>query len=120
MLLKALVLSGDVVESKFYDQLTGEEKPGFTVELSVLDADTDETYTCQITEGFTPLEHLKDLRRKNAPSDALRQAADQVRNALPPKLTPLTLEVVKLKGKSAAFLKLVCRLVQAGTAAATK
>jgi hypothetical protein len=117
MILKALVLSGDVVESKFYDQLTGEEKPGFTVELSVLDADTDETYTCQITDGIAQLDALKDLRRKGAPPDVQRQAADQLKAGLPRKLTPLTLEVVKLKGKSAAFIKLVCRMVQVGATA---
>jgi hypothetical protein len=120
MMLKALVLSGDVSESPFYDQLTGKEKPSFVVDLTVLDADTDEKYDVQITEGFAPLEKLKQARRDGAPADAQRQLADQVRNALPPKLTPLTLEVVRFKGKQVAFIKLVCRLVQAGAPAGTR
>lgn len=120
MRMTALVLSGDVVESSFYDQLTGKEKPGFAVELSVLDADTDEKYDVQIAEGFAPLEALKKARRDGAPADAQRQLADQVRAALPPKLTPLALEVIRFKGKQAAFIKLVCRLVQAGAGAAAK
>jgi hypothetical protein len=112
MMMKALVLSGDVIESPFFDQLTGKEKPGFAVELTVLDAETDEKYDVQITEGFAPLEALKKSRRDGDPPDTQRQLADQVRNALPPKLTPLMLEVIRFKGKQVAFIKLVCRLVQ--------
>ncbi len=113
MLLKALVLSCDVRESTFYDQGTGVQKPGFTVELTVLDADTDEKYDCQLTNGFARLDELKERRRLGEPPDVLRQVADQLRAELPPKMTPLTLEVLKFKGKNAAFIKLVCRFVQA-------
>lgn len=114
MLLNAVVVSGDVQESVFYDQGTGAQKPQFVVNLTVLDADTDEKYECQVTEGFPLLEELKDRKRNNEPVDVLRQVADQLRASLPAKFTPLQLEVVKLKGKQVAFLKLVCRLVGAG------
>ncbi len=52
MLLQGLVLSGDVLESTFYDQSTGQPKPGYSVKLTVLDAETDEKYECQVSEGF--------------------------------------------------------------------
>ena len=113
MLLKADVLSSDVRESVFYDQMTGEAKPSFVVELTVLDADTDETYSCQLTDGFSRLDELKELRRQGQPPDVLRQVADVLRQELPPRHSTLTLEVLKFKGKSAAFLKLVCRFPQA-------
>ena len=44
MLLQGLVLSGQVLESTFYDQVTGVAKPGYSVKLTVLDAETDEKY----------------------------------------------------------------------------
>ncbi|SRR5579884_860706 len=117
MILKAIVLSGDVSESIFYDQTTGVQKPGYTVNLTVIDAETDEKYECQLTEGFQSLEQLKDARRQGAPIDAQRQLADQLRAELPPKMTPLTLEVLKFKGKQASFIKLVCRFAQVGATA---
>ncbi len=116
MILNAVVVSGDVQEQTFYDQGTGAPKPGWVVNLTVLDADTDEKFECQVTEGFPRLEELKDLRRRGEATDVLRQVADQLRAELPPKYAPLTLEVLKFKGKQVAFLKLVCRL--AGVAAA--
>ena len=38
MVLQGLVLSGQVLESTFYDQMTGQPKPGYSVKLTVLDA----------------------------------------------------------------------------------
>lgn len=113
MILNAIVLGADVQESIFYDQGTGAPKPGWTVNLTVLDADTDEKYECQIMDGFTRLEELKERKRLNEPVEVLRQVVDQLRAELPPKMSSLTLEVLKFKGKQAAFLKLVCRLVGA-------
>jgi hypothetical protein len=112
MLMNAIVINADVQESVFYDQMTGEEKPGYSVELTVLDADTSEKYTCQFSGGFPGLEELKDLKRRNAPNDALRERAAQLKQELPPQLSSLQLEVLKFKGKQAAFMKLVCRFPQ--------
>ena len=109
MLLNGLVLKSDVLESTFYDQATGAPKPGHSVKLTVLDADTDETYECQLTDGFATLEQLKDLKRQGQPIDVLQQVAAQLRTELPPRMTPITLEVVRIKGKN-TFLTLVCRL----------
>ena len=114
MLLQAIVLSGEVTESTFYDSVTGQPKPGYSVNLSVLDAETDEKYDCQLTDGFPTLEHLKELKRQGQPPDVLRQAAMQLQTELPPKMTPLALHVVRIKGKN-GFQRLVCRL--AATAA---
>ena len=112
MILQGLVLSGDVLESTFYDQSTGQPKPGHSIKLTVLDTETDEKYECQLTDGFPTLEHLKDLKRQGQPADVLRQVADQLRQELPPKMTQLALEVLRVKGKS-GFMTLVCRLAQA-------
>src|SRR6266567_7849235 len=103
MILNALVLGGDVQESTFYDSMTGAPKQGYSVNLTVLDADTNEKYECQLTEGFQRLEDLKEARRQGAPVDAQRQIADLLRGELPPKMASLTLEVLRFKGKQAAF-----------------
>ncbi len=108
MMLNGLVLSGDVLESTFYDQATGAPKHGYTVKLTVLDVETDEKYDCQLTDGFAMLEQLKDLKRQGQPVDVLQQAAAQLRSELPPKMTQIALEVVRIKGKN-NFLTLVCR-----------
>ncbi len=110
--LRALALNSDVLESTFYDQGTGAPKPGYSVKLTVLDTDTDEKYECQLTDGFPSLDHLKDLKRQGQPMDVLRQVADQLRQELPPKMTPLALEVLRIKGKN-SFMTLVCRVAQA-------
>jgi hypothetical protein len=112
MMLNGLVLSSDVLESTFYDQATGAPKHGFTVKLTVLDVDTDEKYDCQLTDGFATLEQLKDLKKQGQPVEVLQQVAMHLRTELPPKMTPMTLEVVRVKGKS-GFLTLVCRFAQA-------
>ncbi len=113
MFLNAIVVNGAVSEGKFYDGLTGEEKLSYVVELTVLDADTSEKYVCQLPTGFPILEELKDMKRNGATPDMLRQRVAQLQpNELPPQLSALRLEVLKFKGKQAAFLKLVCRFAQ--------
>ncbi len=118
MLLQAIVLESDVREQVYYDSLTGVGTPGYAVNLTVLDAHTKEKYQCQITEGFAALEQLKELRRQKQPADVLREAAEQLRAELPSMMTALTLEVLRLKGKSAAYITLVCRLADVAAAAA--
>src|SRR5690242_11785269 len=99
MFLNAVMLSGDVQESVFYDQGTGAEKPQWAVNLTVLDADTDEKFECQVIEGFQLLGDLKEAKNKGAHVDVLRQIADQLRAQLPPKFTPMQLQVLRFKGK---------------------
>jgi hypothetical protein len=115
MLLQGIVLSGQVLESTFYDQVTGQPKPGYSVKLTVLDEETDEKYECQMSDGFPTLDVLKDLKRQGQPADVLQQAAQQLQAELPPKMTPIALQVRRIKGKG-SFMTLVCRL--AGVAAA--
>ncbi len=114
MFLQGLVLSGQVLESTFYDQATGQPKPGYSVKLTVLDTDTDEKYECQVSDGFPTLDALKDLKKQGQPADVLRQAASQLETELPPKMSPITLEVRRIKGKG-SFMTLVCRFAQAAT-----
>jgi len=78
MLLQGLVLSGDVLESTFFDQVTGLPKPGFSVKLTVLDAETDEKYECQVSEGFASLDQLKELKRQGQSHEVLQQVAEQL------------------------------------------
>lgn len=111
MFMNAIVLGAGVEQSVFYDQMTGQEKPGYTVAMTVIDMDTKEKYECQVTDGLLGLDELKQLKQRGAPPDVLDQAVGALRAALPPDLTRLQLEVLKFKGKSAAFIKLVCRLV---------
>ena len=110
MLLQGMVLSGQVMESTFYDQLTGQPKPGLSVQLTVLDVETDEKYQCQVSEGFTTLEQLKDLRRLGQPID-IQQARAQLEAELPPKMASIALEVRGIKGKG-GFHTLKCRFAQ--------
>jgi hypothetical protein len=109
MLLHAIVLSGDVREGVFYDQKTGLEKPGFSVEMTVIDAVTDEKYDIQVTDGFAGLDELKNLKQQGAHADQLRDVADRLRQELPQKFHQLDLEVLRIKGKQAPYLRLVCR-----------
>ncbi len=117
MLLNAIVLSGDVRESEYYDQMTGVPKPGYSVNLTVIDAATDEKYTVQLTDGFNALEELKQLKKQGAPLDALRDAATRLQAELPAKFTQLPLEVMRFKGKSAQFITLICRFAQSAAQA---
>ena len=117
MFMNAVMVSGDVQESVFYDQTTGAQKPQFVVNMTVLDADTDEKFECQVTEGFQLLEALKKAKNDGEPVDVLRQIADQLRAQLPPKFTPMQLQVLRFKGKQVAFIKLVCRLLSIGATA---
>ena len=119
MLLNAMVLGADVQKSEgFFDQGTGMRKPSYMVVLSVIDMDTKEKYDCQLTNGFPRLDDLKELSRKGEPDDVIEQVMAELRAELPQVTTFLTLEVVKFKGKSAAFIKLVCRFPQGAMAQA--
>ncbi len=118
MFLQAIVLESDVREQVFYDQMTGVSTPSYVVNITVLDAHTKEKYQCQITEGFVGLEQLKELRRQKQSADALREAAEHLRTELPSMMTQLNLEVLRFKGKSAAYITLVCRLTDGVAAAA--
>lgn len=117
MLLNAIVLDAGVDENVFYDQATGAPKPGYSVRLTVLDADTKEKYECRVSEGLAGLDEIKRLKREGHGPDVLDQAANQLRTQLPPEMTRLPLEVLKFTGKSAAFIKLVCRFVSVPAAA---
>ncbi len=112
MILNAILLNAEVVPSTFFDQVTGAQKTSYALNMTVFDADTDEKYECQVAEGLPRLDELKEARRRGEPPQVQEHLADALQAELPPKMTPLTLEVVKLKGKSAAFIRLVCRLVQ--------
>jgi hypothetical protein len=112
MLLQGLVLSGQVLESTFYDQVTGVAKPGYSVKLTVLDAETDEKYECQLSDGLPSLEQLQELKKQGQPADVLRQVATQLEAELPPKMSQIALQVRRIKGKG-SFQTLVCRLATA-------
>ncbi|GHO52892.1 hypothetical protein [Ktedonobacter robiniae] len=115
MIMNALFLGGQVIESTFYDQMTGAPKKGHSLVLDVLDADTHEKYQCQLSEGIPALDNLKLMVRQGAPDDVVETAVEEVKASLPPQMSPLTLEIRAIKGKP-PFLKLVCRLAQVAVA----
>src|SRR5437660_12838320 len=111
MILQGMVLHGDVLESIFYDQATGQPKPGYSVKLTVLDDETAEKYECQLTDGFVTLEELKLQKKQGQPLEVLQLLAQQLRSELPAKMTPVVLQVQRIKGKG-SFQTLVCRFAQ--------
>jgi hypothetical protein len=117
MFLNAKVLEGQVRPSTFYDPGTGAPRSAYAVQMKVLDTDTKETYTIQLSDGFPELEEFKELRRQGAAPEAYEEVAARLEQNLPPEMTDLHLEVVKIKGKTAAFLTLVCRFARAAAPA---
>ncbi len=115
MFMNAMVLDASVNALALYDQMTGVQKPGYSVRLTVLDADTSEKYEVQVNEGLPLLDHLKELKKQGQPPEALQQVAAQLETQLPVRLTQLQLEVRRIK-VSKGFMTLICRL--AGVAAA--
>jgi predicted Rdx family selenoprotein len=111
MHMNAIVLNGDVLESTFYDQVTGAPRQGYSVKLVVIDADTYEKYECQFNGGFPELEELKQLRQQNGTTEQFDDALARLRQNLPADMAQLAFEVVKVKGKG-SFLTLVCRFAQ--------
>jgi hypothetical protein len=112
MMMQGLVLSAEVSELALYDQMTGQLKPGYSVRMRVLDGDSDEKYECQVSEGLPGLDDLKLLKKQGQPTEALQQAAMALQAQLPAKMTPVTLQVKRIKAKG-GFVTLVCSLVAA-------
>ncbi len=118
MFMNAQVLEGSVRASTFYDQGTGAPRKGYTVNLKVLDDDTNTTYDVQLSDGFPHFDEMKELRRKGASEDEFGPVVADLEASLPVKGTKLGLEVLKFKGKTAAFITLVCRFAQVAQAVA--
>ncbi len=118
MLLQGLVLNGQVLESTFYDQMTGQPKPGYSVRLTVLDSGPMRSTSVSSAMGFPPWINC-ELKKQGQPADVLQQVAQQLRAELPPKMTPIALHVRRIKGKG-GFMTLVCRLAAAAAAVYVK
>lgn len=114
MLLRAMVLGTDVGEFKEFDRLTGVEQAGYSVNLSVFDLHTTEKYNVQVVDGFDRLDTLKLMRREKRSLDELRDEATALKAELPAAMSILELEVLRIKGKTASYLTLVCRFAQIG------
>ena len=114
MLLRAMVLSTDVGEFKEFDRLTGVEQAGYSVNLSVFDLHTTEKYNIQLVDGFDRLDTLKQMRREKRQLEELRDEANALKAELPAAMSILELEVLRIKGKTASYLTLVCRFAQVG------
>jgi hypothetical protein len=111
--MQGLVLGVDVRDSVFYDQLTGEEKPAYTLVLEVVDmaVKARPKHTCQIQEGYPLVDELKELKKQKRPAIELQQAADQLKaQAAQLELQQLHLEVQQVRANG-GFSKLICRLV---------
>ncbi len=114
MLLRAMVLSSDVGEFKEFDRLTGVEQAGYSVNLSAFDLHTSEKYNLQLVDGFDRLDTLKQMRREKRSLEELRDEANALKAELPAAMSILELEVLRIKGKTASYLTLVCRFAQVG------
>ena len=119
MLLRAMVLSTDVGEFKEFDRLTGVEQAGYSVNLSIFDLHTTEKYNIQLVDGFERLDTLKQMRREKRSLEDLRDEANALKAELPAAMSILELEVLRIKGKTASYLTLVCRFAQVGIPEAT-
>jgi pyruvate/oxaloacetate carboxyltransferase len=111
--MHGLVLGVDVRDSVFYDQLTGEEKPAYTLVLEVVDMGVKARpkHTCQIQEGYPLVDELKELKKKKAPPAELEMLANELKaQAAQLELQQVQLEVQQVRANS-GFSKLICRLV---------
>jgi len=107
MKMRGMLLSAEVGEIPLHDISTGEYKPGFGVQASVLDIEEKETYTCQITDGLPGLDDLKAARKSKQPTQVMQQIAANVQAQLPADFTQLMLNVKKVKN-SKGFMTLIC------------
>ncbi len=117
MYMNAMILGTNVRENTFYDQVTGVGRPGYSVNMSVLDRDSKEKYEVQVNDGFDELEELKQLRQQGATQEQYEDAVNRLRTNLPEDYSFAQIEVLRIKGKG-TFLTLVCRFLQAVAEAA--
>ena len=66
MFMNAMVLDASVNALALYDQMTGVQRPGYSVRLTVLDADTSEKYEVQVNDGLPLLDQLKELKKQGS------------------------------------------------------
>lgn len=116
MFMNAMILDASVNALALYDQMTGVQKPGYSVRLTVLDVDTTEKYEVQVNEGLPLLDHLKEVKKQGQPPEVLQQIAAQLETQLPERMSQLSLEVRRIK-VSKGFMTLICRLAAVGAAA---
>jgi hypothetical protein len=114
MILNGLVISADVQEMTFYDQVTGAPRPGFSVVVTVIDEDEGERYECQFTEGFPLLEELKQAARQGASPEELEAIKGQLQQQLPQKMDRFPIRVKKVKSKG--FVRLSASLQEMAVA----
>ena len=120
MHMDGLVLGVDVRDSMYYDQLTGEGKPAYTLILEVVDMAIKgrPKHTCQIQEGHPLVDTLKELKSQKRPAEELQQVADELKaQAGQLELQAVQLEVQQVRASS-GFSKLICRLLAVGAAGA--
>jgi hypothetical protein len=116
MILRALVVGSSIQWSTFYDQLKGTPRTDCSANVVVLDMDTKEKYECLFPDEFATLEQMKQALGRGAPQEEIDDLADRLRGELPQEMERLTLEVLRFRGKQAAFIKLVCRMASVAAA----
>ena len=113
MNMLGLVLGVDVRDSMYYDQMTGEGTPAYTLVLEVVDMGVKarSKHTCQIQEGYPLVDELKALKKLKRPAEELQQLAEELKaQAVQLELQQLNLEVQQVRANG-VFAKLICRLV---------
>jgi hypothetical protein len=113
MNMLGLVLGVDVRDTLYYDQMTGEGTPAYTLVLEVVDMGVKARpkHTCQIQEGYPLVDELKALKKQKRPAEELQQVAEELKaQAAHLELQQLHLEVQQVRANG-GFAKLICRLV---------
>ncbi len=113
MNMTGLVLGADVRDAMFYDQVTGEGIPAYTLTLEVVDMEVKARtkHTCQIQEGHPLVDELKALKKQKRPAEELQQVAEELKAQVAHlELQQVQLEVQQVRGNS-PYHKLICRLV---------
>jgi len=112
MEMYGLVLGVDVRDSMFYDQMTGEGTPAYTLVLEVVDMSVKARpkFTCQIQEGYPLVDELKALKKLKRPAEELQQLAEELKvQAAQLELQHVHLEVQQVRANG-GFSKLICRM----------
>lgn len=80
MRMDAQVTKVEVKKFSAFDPKTGAPDPGYILQMTVTDLDTNDTHQCSLNEGFG-LENLRQARKLKAPEPERDQIAAQVEAA---------------------------------------
>ena len=113
--MDALVNKVEVKKFQAFDPKTGAPDPGYILQMTVTDVDTNDTHQCSFNEGFG-LEELRQARKLKAPEAERDQLAGQVEAAAKPMEGQRVMLVVG-KPRAKGFVTFPVVTVQSATTA---